>query len=72
MQKMQFYLSISSDQYLAYYNGVAKFVNVQTNDGRTLNFPASELQKFVTREGIHGKFEIEFNEQHKLMSLTRV
>ena len=72
MQKMRFYLDISAQQYLSYYNGSAKFINVQTDYGRTLKFPASELQKFVTRSGIQGRFEIEFNEQYKLVSLSRV
>ncbi len=69
MQKMRFYLDISPQQYLSYYKGAAKFVNVQTDYGRTLKFPASELQKFVTHSGIQG---IEFNAQYKLVNLSRV
>ena len=69
---MRFYLDISVQQYQSYYKGSAKFVNVQTDHGRTLKFPASELQKFVTDSGIQGRFEIEFNEQYKLLSLSRV
>ncbi len=72
MQKMRFYLDISAQQYLSYYNGSAKIINVQTDYGRTLKFPASELQKYVTRSGTQGRFEIEFNEQYKLVSLSRV
>lgn len=72
MQKMRFYLDISPQQYLSYYKGAAKFVNVQTDYGRTLKFPASELQKFVTHSGIQGRFEIEFNAQYKLVNLSRV
>jgi len=72
MQKIRFHLDISPQQYLSYYKGEAKFVHVQTGQGRTLNFPASELQRFVTASGIQGKFEIEFNEQYKLLSLNRL
>ena len=72
MQKMRFHLDISALQYLSYYKGSAKFVNVKTDYGRTLKFPASELQKFVTRSGIQGRFEIEFNAQYKLVRLSRV
>ncbi len=66
---MRFYLNISADQYQAYYMGAAKFVNVRSEDGRTLKFPASELQKFISHNGIQGRFEITFNEQYKLVSL---
>ena len=58
MQKMRFYLDISAQQYLSYYNGSAKIINVQTDYGRTLKFPASELQKYVTRSGIQGRFVV--------------
>ncbi len=69
---MRFSLSISAEQYQSYYKGSAKFVRVQTEDGRTLKFPASELQKFVSHQGIQGRFEIIFNDQHKLVGLNRV
>ncbi|VAW69955.1 hypothetical protein MNBD_GAMMA10-3116 [hydrothermal vent metagenome] len=72
MQKMRFSLSISTEQYQAYYQGAAKFVRVQTEDGRTLKFPASELQKYVSHEGIQGRFEIIFDDQHKLVRLDRL
>lgn len=71
MQKMRFSVSITAEQYQLYYQGSAKFVRVQTEDGRSLKFPASELQKFVTHDGIEGRFEIVFNDQHKLVSLNR-
>jgi len=72
MQKMRFNLDISSEKYLSYYQGAAKFVRVHTEDGRSLKFPASELQKFVTHSGVQGRFEIVFNDQHKLVSLSRI
>lgn len=72
MQTMRFSVDISAEKYLAYYAGAAKFIRVVTEDGRTLKFPAAELQKFVTHEGIQGRFEIIFNDQHKLLKLTRL
>lgn len=72
MQKMRFSLSISAEKYQSYYRGAAKFVLVQTEDGRSLRFPASELQKFVTHDGVQGRFEIIFNNKHKLVSLQRL
>jgi len=72
MKKMRFSLSISAEQYQSYYRGSAKFVRVQTEDGRSLKFPASELQRFIMHDGIQGYFEIVFNDQHKLVSLSRL
>ncbi|VAW53269.1 hypothetical protein MNBD_GAMMA07-2566 [hydrothermal vent metagenome] len=72
MKKMRFSLSISTEQYQSYYRGSAKFVKVQTEDGRTLKFPASELQQFVLHDGVQGRFEIIFDDNHKLKGLKRV
>ena len=72
MQAMRFSLNISAEQYQAYYQGVARFIRVVAEDGRSLKFPASHLQKFVTHSGIQGRFEIRFDEQQKLQSLQRI
>ena len=72
MQKMRFSISISSEQYQAYYQGAAKFVRVQAEDGRSLKFPAEKLQRFILHDGINGRFEIVFDDDHKLVSLERI
>jgi len=72
MKRMRFSLDISAEKYLAYYQGSAKFVKVMTEQGLSLRFPASELQKFVSHDGIKGRFEIVFNAQHKLVSMNRI
>lgn len=72
MQSMTFSLSISADQYLRYYSGHAKFVQVSTDDGRTLKFPANNLQPFITRDGIHGRFEMRFDDNNRIIGLRRI
>ena len=72
MQRMRFSLSISTEQYQAYYQGSAKFVRVQAEDGRSLKFPADKLQQFVLHDGIKGRFEIVFDDNNKLVSLKRI
>ena len=70
--KMRFTLAISAEKYQLYYQGSAKFVHVTTEDGRTLQFPASEMQRFVSHGGIQGHFEIEFDDDYRLIRLDRV
>lgn len=72
MQKMSFTLDISAEQLLSYYSGSAKFVRVHADDGRSLKFPVTELQQFVSHTGVQGRFEILFNDQFKLVSLNRI
>jgi len=72
MKRMRFSLDIPADKYLAYYQGSAKAVIVMTEEGLSLKFPASELQKFITHDGIKGRFEIVFNAQNKLVNMNRI
>lgn len=69
---IRFRLAISADDYLAYYRGSARDVVVIAEDGRRVKFPAGALQPFVTRTGIHGRFELRFDTRHKLLGLHRL
>jgi hypothetical protein len=69
---MRFRLAIPAEHYLTYYQGVAKEVAVGTEDGRRLRFPASAIQRFVSRQGIYGRFEIRFDSSNKLIGIERL
>lgn len=71
-QSIRFRLSISADEYLAYYQGRARDVITRADDGRKLQFPANALQPFVSHQGIHGLFELRFDANHKLLGLHRL
>ena len=72
MQRICFSLDISSDRYQAYYQGAARSVQVIADDGRSIRFPASALRPFLDHQGIHGRFEISFDAENRLQSLTRL
>ena len=72
MQKMIFSIHITAEKYLQYYQGTAKNVRVRTEDGRSLKFPANNLQQYVTRDGISGRFEMIFDNDHKIISLKKL
>ena len=69
---IRFRLSISADEYLAYYQGRVHDVITRAEDGRKLQFPANALQPFVSHQGIHGLFELRFDANHKLLGLQRL
>ena len=71
-QHIRFRLAISADDYLAYYKGVTRDVFVRAEDGRRVKFPASALQTHITRDGIHGRFELRFDANNKLLGLQRL
>lgn len=72
MRRLRFSLTMSAAAYLNYYQGNARAVMVKTLDGLHLQIPAGALQRFVTYDGVHGLFEIEFDDKNKLVAIQRV
>ncbi len=72
MNSVRFRLNLSTDEYIRYYQGSASFVLVRAHDGRTVKFPAGLLRRFVTREGIRGEFELQFDKRNKLSSMHKL
>lgn len=71
MPSLYLELRISPDEMLDYYRGTARTVHALATTGQTVNFPASAIQRFVTTEGVHGWFRLDFDEQHKFVGLER-
>ncbi len=69
---VHFNLNILYDDYLAFYQGAAHSVSVVADDGRRIEFPANLVRRYLTRDGIRGRFELEFDGQHKLIELRRI
>ena len=69
---IRFRLDINPSQFLNYYRGHSKSVLALSMNGKRVQFPANALRPFLGREGIHGCFEIEFDENYKLVELARL
>jgi hypothetical protein len=72
VNRYEFHLRISADQYLDYYRGTVKQVVARSTSGQVVQFPASLLQKFVTTEGIHGDFVLTCDDAHQGAELQRL
>jgi len=72
MNRYEFHLRITADEYLDYYRGKARYVVVCCATGQNVQFPASLLQQFVTLEGISGHFALTCDEQNKNPRLERL
>ena len=71
-QFIRFKMSVSYDQYLAFYQGIAKTVSVIADDGRRIVFPAGNIRRFLTKDGIHGYFEMELTAQSKFVGIKKL
>ncbi len=72
MHRYEISLSISANQYLDYYRGAVRHVVARCAAGQTVQFPASLLQRFVTPDGIHGRFVLTADEHGKHATLERL
>jgi len=71
-QHIRFLLNISSEAFLRHYQGVASVVVVQADDGRRVQLPANSLRPFVSQQGIVGRFELELDQNNKLIKLKKL
>jgi len=71
MNEVRFRLEISVQEYLRYYQGEVNSVIV-TAGGKTIQFPASALQKHVDQNGVNGSFRILFDRNNKMISMERI
>lgn len=72
MPSLDFTLRLSPDDILPYYRGEARTVIAELDDGHTVQFPAAAVQRFVTKNGIHGRFRIWFDEDRKFLRIERI
>ena len=71
-QTIRFYLNIGYDQYLAFYQGQAESVVAKTEDGRNLQFPAGNIQRFLTTTGVQGHFEMTLTSAGKFLAIKKL
>lgn len=64
-------LKISVDEMEKYYRGSAQQIIAVAEDGRRVQFPASAVRRFVTRDGVRGRFLLLVDEHGKLVEMRR-
>lgn len=72
MHKAVFSVRLNSDQVLQFYKGQKSTVKVRTESGQSMSIPYDIMLKFVTREGIYGRFEISYSDDGKFLDLVRL
>jgi len=65
-------LDISPEEFLRYYEGRANAVIATAQDGRRVQFPANILRRFLTANGVCGRFRLRYDDKNRLVSISRV
>lgn len=65
-------LSISADEFERLYRGTAKEVIAYSFEGLRIRFPANILRPYVLHSGVHGIFQIDFDEENRFQAIKRL
>ena len=71
-RKIRFHINLSYEEYFRYYQGAADSVRLRADNGQVVIFPANRLQPFIQHDGVHGYFEMTFDQNNKFISLVRL
>lgn len=69
MDQSTFTLHLPRHKALLFYKGVKNRVLVTSDDSRRLSIPWQLLQAHMTENGVHGRFQIRFDESGKCCGL---
>lgn len=69
LKYVRFRISISAKAYESFYRGDAKYVQVETDNGLTVNLPADIFRPFLTHTGISGAFEVVYDKDNRFQSI---
>lgn len=71
MTEFEFTLHLSAEEYLQYYEGIVKSIQVQSHCGKIIQFPAEKMREFVLKDGVHGSFVMQLDDKNKFFSLRK-
>ncbi len=71
-RSLLFSLAIPAEEILRLYKGEARQVQATSHDGRILRFSAEHLRAFVTHDGVHGTFRIDYEADGRFRQLEKL
>lgn len=72
MGKIVLDVDLSAYKYKEMYKGTKKFLLARSRDGRNVQMPLDLFRPFLTHQGIFGSFEVEFDENRKLVDIKKL
>ncbi|WP_131913476.1 DUF2835 family protein [Celerinatantimonas diazotrophica] len=72
MKYYRFNISVSYEEFLQVYQGSARYLVIETDEGLTIKTNASNFLPFVSQLGIRGYFCLITDDLNKFHSLERI
>ena len=71
-KKFIFRIRMTQQQFLRYYQGSINSVQVVSESGQTLRFPAHRLRSFLTTTGISGRFALIVDQHNRFVRMEKL
>lgn len=72
MGHLTVWIKIDANTFVGYYQGKIKTVVATADNGKKVSMPANILQPFVTKQGINGHFQVDFDEHGKVTNISNI
>jgi len=72
MPEFAFNMALSAQEIHSIYEGQARYILVESDEGLKLQLPAVNFRNFVTTDGIHGRFSVTIDANNKIQQLRRL
>ena len=72
MLTFEFDMALSALKTRAIYEGQARYILVESDQGVKLRLPASNFYRHVTAQGIQGRFSVDVDADNKIIALRRL
>ena len=70
MPRINVNLVLTAAQVRDYYRGSVRYVVAEAEDGRTVQLPIKVLHKYISNEGIRGRFVVTTDKNFKFKSIS--
>lgn len=72
MRSFEFSMALSAEKTRKLYQGLARYIIVETDQGLKLQLPAANFRAHVDSDGIHGRFQARVDATNKLIALRKL
>ena len=72
MSNFEFNIALSARQTRSIYEALARFIQVESEQGLKLRLPAVNFRTYVNAEGINGRFSVDLDNDNKILALRKL
>lgn len=72
MRNYEFEMALSAQKTETIYEGRARYIVVESDQGDRLQLPAVNFYRYVTAQGIRGRFSVDIDANNKIIALRKI